>query len=199
MLRNEDLDPARARREFATAMLEDLRWFGFAWQEGPDLGGPHAPYNQSERRQLYLAAFDQLRGMGAVYPCACSRRDVQDAAGAPHESALGESWGADEPVYPGTCRPESVTAQVGNRRPATGVGTKVFAGLLPPAACVPIRGFNWRFRVTDGEKLAFIDGHYGPQSATAGVHFGDFIVWRKDDTPAYQLACVVDDAAMRIT
>ncbi|HTT57498.1 MAG TPA: glutamate--tRNA ligase family protein, partial [Opitutaceae bacterium] len=58
---------------------------------------------------------------------------------------------------------------------------------------------NWRFQVPDGKTLSFTDGHYGPQTATAGAHFGDFLVWRKDDTPAYQLACVVDDAAMGIT
>ena len=82
VLRNEDLDTARTRADFAAAMLEDLRWFGLAWQEGPDVGGPYAPYNQSHRRDHYLAAFEQLRAAGAIYPCSCSRRDVQEAAGA---------------------------------------------------------------------------------------------------------------------
>jgi glutamyl-tRNA synthetase len=58
---------------------------------------------------------------------------------------------------------------------------------------------NWRFRVPDGETIAFNDAHYGAQRAFAGVDFGDFLVWRKDDFPSYQLACVVDDAAMQIT
>jgi glutamyl-tRNA synthetase len=181
VLRNEDLDAARTRADFAAAMREDLRWFGFDWQEGPDLGGPCGPYSQSQRRDHYLAAFALLRDAGAIYPCTCSRRDVQEAAGAPHEAPPGEAWTPDEPIYPGTCRPD-------NRRPGA------------PALRRPIEGqANWRFRVPDGTTLTFKDGHYGAQSATAGVHFGDFLVWRKDETPAYQLACVVDDAAMRIS
>jgi glutamyl-tRNA synthetase len=58
---------------------------------------------------------------------------------------------------------------------------------------------NWRFRVSDGERIRFLDGHFGEQSAVCGVDFGDFLIWRKDDLPSYQLACAVDDAAMRIT
>ena len=181
VLRNEDLDAARARTDFATAMLEDLRWFGLTWQEGPDVGGPYGPYNQSERHAHYLAAFERLRARGAVYPCQCSRRDVQEAAGAPHEAPPGGAWTPDEPVYPGTCRPW----------PRDGSA----AGAFPE----PKPGMNWRFRVPDGTALAFVDGRFGPQTATAGVHFGDFIVWRKDDSPSYQLACVVDDAAMHVT
>ena len=196
VLRDEDLDQARAQADFATAMIEDLHWLGLVWQEGPDLGGPVAPYRQSERRAHYLAAFEQLRATGAIYPCTCSRRDVQEAAGAPHETPPGEAWTPDEPIYPGTCRPPSATA------------TAMANGLAaPPSSFVPVKapapapraGANWRFRVPDDTTLIFTDGHYGRQSARAGTHFGDFIVWRKDDTPAYQLACVVDDAAMRIT
>lgn len=182
VLRDEDLDPARARDDFAAAMLEDLRWFGLEWQEGPDAGGPYGPYRQSGRRPHYLAAFERLRAAGAIYPCRCSRRDVQEAAGAPHEASPGGAWTPDEPIYPGTCRPPSTHLALG-------------AWHLELAR----QGTNWRFRVPDGETLAFTDGGYGAQSAIAGAHFGDFLVWRKDDTPAYQLACVVDDAAMRIT
>jgi glutamyl-tRNA synthetase len=182
VLRDEDLDPARSREEFAAAMLEDLRWFGFVWQEGPDVGGPCGPYQQSARRDHYLAAYEKLRAAGAIYPCTCSRRDVQEAAGAPHEAPPGDAWEPDEPIYPGTCRP---------------LLRQGFGGQARRFAQRP--GTNWRFRVPDGVALTFTDGHYGAQSATAGVHFGDFIVWRKDDTPAYQLACVADDDAMRIT
>jgi glutamyl-tRNA synthetase len=181
VLRDEDLDPARVRADFAAAMLEDLRWFGLIWQEGPDVGGPFGPYNQSQRRDHYLSAFEQLRAASAIYPCTCSRRDVQEAAGAPHEAPPGEAWTPDEPIYPGTCRPENSKPGAPTRR-SLGEGRA-----------------NWRFRVPDGATLTFTDGHYGAQSATAGVHFGDFLVWRKDDTPAYQFACVVDDAAMRIS
>ncbi len=166
-------------------MLEDLRWFGFRWDEGPDVGGPLGPYNQSERRARYLDALRRLKESGAVYPCTCTRRDVQEAARAPHEPPPGQDWRPDEPIYPGTCRPASNGRAEGapfRHRPT------------------PDReGANWRFRVPDGANLSFVDGHYGMQTATAGEHFGDFIVWRRDDTPAYQLACVVDDAAMGIT
>lgn len=167
VLRIEDLDWERCREEFREAIAEDLQWFGLRWDEGPDLGGPHAPYVQSERRAVYVAAWKLLHARGWLYPCSCSRRDVAAAAGAPH----GDT---DEPLYPGTCR---------GRTSAAG----------DPA------GVTWRFRVPDRERMQFVDGHFGPQSATAGEHFGDFVLWRRDDVPSYQLAVVVDDAAMRIT
>ena len=97
ILRNEDLDQSRSRPEFVTAMLEDLRWFGLDWSEGPDIGGPFAPYSQSERQNFYEGAFERLKSSGAIYPCTCSRQDVLRAAAAPHP-------GEDEPIYPGTCR-----------------------------------------------------------------------------------------------
>jgi glutamyl-tRNA synthetase len=166
VLRNEDLDSTRYKMEFVDAMFEDLKWFGFDWQEGPDCDGAFAPYNQSERMTFYRAAFEKLRAGGFIYPCACSRKDIQTAARAPHAED------DDEPIYPGTCR---------ERRKAEGAR------------------FSWRFRVPDGETISFVDGHFGPQQFVAGKAFGDFIVWRRDDVPGYQLACVVDDAAMRIT
>jgi hypothetical protein len=177
VLRDEDLDTSRARAEFAAAMLEDLRWLGIEWQEGPDVGGPFGPYRQSERRGLYREAWARLVAGGHVYPCICSRRDIARAASAPHE---GEALQAqdDEPHYPGTCRP----------RP----------GAAPQAPAAPA-GLNWRFRVPDGEEMVFDDLHQGRQGFVAGRDFGDFVVWRRDDVPAYQLAVVVDDARMRIT
>jgi glutamyl-tRNA synthetase len=173
ILRNEDLDPQRSRPEFARAMLEDLRWLGIEWSEGPDVGGPYAPYRQSERRPLYAAAWRRLRDGGFIYPCACSRRDLAQAPAAPHEGGNED----DEPIYPGRCR----------------------ARLPEAARYQEPRGVNWRFRVPDGEALAFHDGRQGPQQFTAGRDFGDFVIWRRDDVPAYQLAVVVDDAAMGIT
>ena len=169
ILRNEDLDPQRCRPELVKAMYDDLHWLGIAWSEGPDCGGPYGPYAQSERRSHYLAAWQKLRDLGAIYPCTCSRKDVAQAAGAPNE-------GDDEPMYPGTCRSRDDGRQ--------------FAS---PG------GVNWRFRVPDGEQVSFNDLHLGPQRFAAGRDFGDFIVWRRDDVPAYQLAVVVDDAAMQIT
>ena len=170
VLRIEDLDPDRYRSDFCEAMFDDLRWFGLQWNEGPDIGGKFGPYRQSERRQYYLDAWEKLRRGGFIYPCTCSRRDVLSAAGAPHSEN-------DEPIYPGTCRPRVGAVAVANK----------------PS------GINWRFRVPDGERLSFVDQCLGEQSAIAGKDFGDFIVWRKDDVPAYQLAVVVDDAAMQIT
>src|ERR1044071_4944203 len=84
VLRNEDIDSTRFKMEFVTQMLEDLRWFGFEWQEGPDVGGPFEPYAQSERRTFYEAALEKLKAGGFVYPCTCSRKDIQAAARAPH-------------------------------------------------------------------------------------------------------------------
>jgi glutamyl-tRNA synthetase len=203
ILRNEDLDRQRCRAEFVQAMLEDLRWLGIEWDEGPDCGGEFGPYAQSERRAHYREAWRKLRDGGMIYPCSCSRRDVAQAVAAPNE-------GDDEPVYPGTCRP-----QTGQRSfaPPDRVENPVPHKQRDGAAGLRLRGtaeaavatwdqpadVNWRFRVRDGEEIRFTDLHLGPQCFVAGRDFGDFIVWRRDDVPAYQLAIVVDDAAMRIT
>lgn len=181
LLRNEDLDRQRCKPEFAVAMLEDLRWFGFAWTEGPDLGGPHAPYTQSERTPLYRAAFEQLRTAGFLYPCTCSRQDVLRALQAPHQ-------GEDEPIYPGTCRGRNCSEPPVLRSESPD-------GIHSDSKTSP----SWRFRVPNGRTVTFCDGQLGLQSFVAGVDFGDFVVWRNDDLPAYQLAVVVDDAAMGIT
>ena len=176
VLRNEDLDRDRCQAQFVTAMLEDLRWIGLHWEEGPDCGGPFAPYAQSERRKFYLNAFNQLVGAGLLYPCVCSRRDVLRALQAPHA-------GEDEPIYPGTCRGRSVDlSQAPREHPVQNA-----------------KRINWRLRVPDGEEISFQDGHSGTHRFVAGHDFGDFIVWRHDDIPAYQLAVTVDDAAMRIS
>jgi glutamyl-tRNA synthetase len=182
-LRNEDLDQPRARPEFVAAMYEDLRWLGLEWQEGPDVvtqpdGGPFAPYSQSERRAVYLAAWRRLRDARAIYPCTCSRKDLAQAVQAPHDDA-------DELPYPGTCR-EREWNRAEFPLPTGG----------PPEET---RGVSWRFRVPDGEAIRFADALAGPQEFVAGRDLGDFLVWRRDDVPAYQLACVADDAGMRIT
>jgi glutamyl-tRNA synthetase len=179
VLRNEDLDAQRFKLEFVGAMLEDLKWFGFEWQEGPDCGGPFGPYNQSERREFYVAAMRKLLAGGFIYPCTCSRSDVRRALSAPHR-------GEDEPVYPGTCREKSKLRSEDSAFDPNGTSGS------------PLKR-NWRFRVPDGERIAFADGHCGPQQFVAGKDFGDFVVWRHDGVPAYQLSVVVDDAAMRIT
>jgi glutamyl-tRNA synthetase len=185
VLRNEDIDSMRFKLEFVPQMIEDLRWFGFEWQEGPDCGGAFGPYNQSERRSFYTAALEKLRAGGFVYPCTCSRKDIRDAASAPN---AGDDEG---PIYPGTCRSKS-----GEWRVASDVN--VVPAASSPATRHPSRPANWRFCVPDGEAISFTDGNYGEQKFVAGKDFGDFVVWRHDDVPAYQLACVVDDAAMGI-
>lgn len=177
ILRNEDLDRDRCRSEFVSAMLEDLRWFGLNWTEGPDVGGPFEPYSQSERMEFYGRTFAELRRRGFVYPCKCSRKDVERAVGAPH---VGE----EEPVYPGTCRDDAALREsVAPWQPGEPMTTRV----------------SWRFRVPDGESISFVDGALGSQAFVAGRDFGDFLVWRHDGVPSYQLAVVTDDAAMRIT
>ena len=192
----EDLDPDRSRSSYVHAAFEDLHWLGIQWQEGPDLGGPFAPYAQSQRGDVYTAAFRQLLRAGFLYPCRCSRKDLAAALTAPHESAEPDALD-DEPVYPGTCRPASTD-------PA------LYAN---PEAPIPAN-VNWRFRVPLGETIEFNDLNLGPQRFLAGRDFGDFIVQRRDGNPgsprtgprlwgggvaSYQLACVADDAAMRIT
>ncbi len=196
ILRNEDLDSQRCRPEFVSAMFEDLRWLGIQWSEGPDCGGPYGPYAQSERRTFYIEAWKSLLDRGFIYPCSCSRKDVTLAAGAPNE-------GDDEPVYPGTCRPtggQRSFAPPGRvKDPAPHKQAEAAVPIFSQVQSVSPAGVNWRFRVPDGDEICFDDVHLGPQRLMAGRDFGDFIVWRRDDVPAYQLAVVVDDAAMRIT
>jgi glutamyl-tRNA synthetase len=170
VLRDEDLDPRRSRPEFATAMIEDLQWLGIRWHEGPDVGGPLGPYRQSERRDYYLRTWRDLRARGVLYPCSCSRKDLAEATQAPHD----DNNDNDEAVYSGRCRGRTSTA-------------------IDPA------GTTWRFRVPDGRAIEFDDRRAGAQSYIAGQDFGDFVVWRRDGVPAYQLAVVADDLAMEIT
>ena len=168
ILRNEDLDPDRSRPHFYHAMIEDLRWLGLTWEEGPDVGGRFGPYSQSQRHSVYRDAWQRLFDLGYLYPCRCSRKDLAVAMQAPHD---------DEGIYPGTCRP---------------AGGQALTARQPSCA-------NWRFRVPDGQAIEFEDRHFGPQRLVAGQDFGDFLVWRRDNHPSYQLAVVVDDAAMQIT
>jgi glutamyl-tRNA synthetase len=125
---------------------------------------------QSQRLTLYREAFEGLLAAGFAYPCTCSRRELAQMVQAPHEEV------DDEPVYSGRCRPGGNGASLSLRD-----------------------GMNYRFRVPDGEAIRFADGNLGPQSFVGGRDFGDFLVWRKDGLPSYQLACVVDDAEMGIT
>lgn len=172
VLRIEDLDTLRCRKEFADAAIEDLHLLGITWDEGPDVGGPCAPYVQSENLPYFLKIWERLKNAGAIYPCRRSRKDVAAAARAPH--AEDE---AAEPIFPPEWRPHA------------GTGTDFDA----PG------DFNWRFRVPDGEAIEFFDAIQGPQRFVAGEDFGDFVVWRRDGVPAYELAVVADDVRMGVT
>lgn len=164
VLRIEDLDPLRCRDDWTQRAIDDLAWLGIRWTEGP--------VHQSQRRPIYEDTWRALRNAGHIYPSTVSRREVRDAAHAPHEEDE-----AAEPIFPPALRPEPNSGR----------------DAASPAGSV------WRFRVPDGEVMRFIDAIRGEQSFTAGVDFGDFIVWRKDDVPAYELAVVADDVAMGIT
>lgn len=170
--REEDLDPGRCSPDFAQAALHDLRWFGCEWQEGPDVGGPVGPYRQSERQAHFIDVWQRLASSGLIYPCAKSRKDINRAARAPHADEERA-----EPVYPKEWRPP-----IGTGRDASMPGE-----------------VNWRFRVPDGRTIRFEDNRAGPCAFTCMRDFGDFLVWRKDGVPAYELAVVADDAAMGIT
>jgi len=172
VLRIEDLDRPRCREEFVRAAIDDLHWLGLQWTEGPDLGGPFGPYRQSERTAWFLDVWRRLESTGAIYPSPHSRRDVEEAATAPHP-------GDAEPIFPPSLRPRQVERA---KHPG---------------------GVAWRFRVPDGRTLSFTDALAGDPVTglvhrTAGVDFGDFVIWRRDDLAAYELAVVADDHAMGI-
>jgi glutamyl-tRNA synthetase len=171
VMRVEDLDRARVPPGAEARLLDDLRWLGLDWDEGPDRGGRFAPYRQSERAARYDDAIARLVAAGRAFPCACSRADVARAASAPH--AADE----DGPRYPGTCR----------GLPAAEVEARAVAQGRAPA----IR-FDGR-----GAAFDFVDEVRGAVATGAGG-VDDFVLRRADGTASYQLAVVVDDAAMEI-
>lgn len=173
ILRIEDIDRQRCRVEYENAVYRDLRWLGLDWDEGPDVGGPHASYRQSERFSWYQKAWERLRDGGWVYPSTASRSQI--AACAKKKEADGMTTLFPEELSEG----ESVAD-------------------LADSATSPGK-MNWRFRVPKGKTITFEDGQCGSISYTAGIDFGDFLVWRKEDAPTYELAVMVDDNAMAIT
>ena len=176
VLRIEDIDPQRSRREFAEQIKDDLRWLGLDWDE---------EYTQSDRFDIYEQYLQLLKAKGLVYPCYCSRADIM-ATQAPHESD-------GRIVYAGTCRPQSL------RNPLTIAPTQTSQPHQTlQTAQTPPRLPSLRLFVPD-EEIAFTDAHYGPQSVNLATHCGDFILRRADGAWAYQLAVVVDDALMGIT
>jgi glutamyl-tRNA synthetase len=162
-LRIEDIDGPRIKSGAEHGIIQDLRWLGLDWDEGP--------VYQSARRPLYDNALHMLIASGGAYPCVCSRKEVEAAASAPH---------ADDgaAVYPGTCRGRYASIEAA--REAAG---------RDPAI---------RFAVPD-ERITFTDAFAGRRTFDVARELGDFVVAKADGTPAYQLAVVVDDAAMGVT
>ncbi len=178
VLRVEDLDGPRVKAGADAAAVEDLRWLGLDWDEGPDAGGAFGPYRQSERSALYRAALEKLFALGLAYPCVCSRAEIERAASAPHADE-------HEVRYPGTCRGKF--ASVAEAERASG------------------RPASVRFRVEPGA-IEVADGFLGTRAFDVLRESGDFVVEKVERagkksgerTAAYQLACAVDDASMRI-
>ncbi|HEX2569068.1 MAG TPA: tRNA glutamyl-Q(34) synthetase GluQRS [Polyangia bacterium] len=171
VLRMEDIDTPRVVPGAAGRLLEDLRWLGLDWDEGPDVGGPDAPYTQSERSRFYLDALERLAAGRHLFPCYCSRAEVARAATAPHGP------GDDGPRYPGTCRHLTEAQRAAHEK----------AGRRPAL----------RLRVEPGD-IALTDQLAGPVHQDVAAALGDFILRRADGLFAYQLAVVVDDLAMNI-
>jgi glutamyl-tRNA synthetase len=111
VLRVEDIDTPRVVPGSEARQLDDLRWLGLDWDEGPDVGGPHSPYRQSERSPRYEGALARLADQGLLYYCDCSRAEIAAVASAPHP-------GDEGPRYPGTCRPFGMTERTWKRPPA---------------------------------------------------------------------------------
>lgn len=173
LYRDEDLDPQRCRSDYAAAAMEDLQWLGLDWQEGPDKGGPNAPYRQSQRLAMYLKTWQKLHAEGWLYPCNVSRKQLRELP-QPNDADAQDA----EPCFP-----------VAWRTPYKPEGTLT----------MPTSGVNWRFRVPDDQRVSFLDGNLGHQNYQSLTDFGDFIVWRREGVPSYELAVVADDLAMGIT
>lgn len=171
ILRIEDTDVERSTRESEDAIARDLRWLGLDWDEGPDAGGLHGPYRQSERLHLYQSYAKELLGAGSAYYCFCSTEQLE----AERDTAVAEG----RPVrYAGTCR--NLTQEL--------VTTRIAAGAQPAI----------RFRVPEGSDIVFTDVVRGEVRFPNEV-IGDPVIVRADGTPAYNFAVVVDDALMEIT
>ncbi|WP_409346352.1 tRNA glutamyl-Q(34) synthetase GluQRS [Paenibacillus sp. MBLB4367] len=170
VLRMEDIDAPRSRPAYAEQIMEDLRWLGLNWDEGPDTSGPYGPYTQSERAERYEHAMARLLEQGDLYACYCSRSELQAIASAPHGL---ESEG---PVYPGTCRLLAESER--NAKKA-------------------LKAPSFRFALPE-KPIRFEDIVAGGMQYEAGAG-GDFVVKRADGIVGYQLAVVIDDIAMGIT
>src|SRR5262245_13373481 len=171
VLRIEDTDVERSTLEAEASILEDLRWLGLTWDEGPDVDGPHGPYRQSERKSLYQAHANRLLEDGQAYRCFCTPEQLD----AERLAAVA----AGRPVlYSGRCR-DLAPADLAARLSSGG-------------------RFALRFRVPEGREVHFDDVVRGNVRFNTEV-IGDPVILRSDGTPAYNFAVVVDDALMEIS
>ncbi|MBI3777898.1 MAG: glutamate--tRNA ligase [Gammaproteobacteria bacterium] len=171
LLRLEDTDAMRGHEKFARALEEDLRWLGLSWNEGPEAGGGHAPYAQSERGHIYKEYFAALESKGLAYPCFCSEHELAVA----RKTALAAGR---PPRYSGKCRAlarAEAEARFARGEPAT-----------------------LRFRVDDGRTVEF-DDKVRERQTFATSDIGDFVIRRSDGTPAFFFCNAIDDAVMGVT
>ncbi len=170
LLRHEDIDATRVREAFYAGIEEDLRWLGFDW-DGPAM-------RQSTRLTAYEMALERLQALGLVYPCFCSRREIEDEVAAMAVAPQGP----EGPLYPGTCRALDLTQ--GLRKLENGQ--------------MPAWRLDARKALTLTGRLTFTDLRHGRVEVTPGL-LGDVVLARKDIGTAYHLAVVVDDAFQAIT
>ena len=168
-MRVEDIDTPRTVPAAVMGNLEELRWLGLDWDEGPDVGGPHGPYLQSERSEQYQAALERLSQQGLLHECWLSRKDMREAGSAPH---------AATPIYGPAQRAQS--AALASERRTT--GGRPALRVRFPEGTLNLRDRSGRQRRVDVAR-----------------EVGDILVRRSDGLWAYHLAVVVDDGAMRIT
>jgi glutamyl-tRNA synthetase len=171
ILRIEDTDAERSQMRYRDELMAEMRWLGFDWDEGPDIGGPSAPYSQAERGEFYRALFSRLETGDLAYPCYCTAEDLE-------LSRKLQRMSGKPPRYAGTCRHLSV-AQRGERQSR---------GLTP----------TLRFAVPEDRTIEFVDAVHGPQRFASG-DIGDFIIRRDDGTSAFFFCNAVDDSVMGVT
>lgn len=190
VLRMEDLDPDRSKPDAALGILRDLKWLGIDWDEGPDIGGPYAPYVQSERADLYKGALKKLIDSRRVYGCTCSRSETRAEARAAASAPHGPPGGSYR--YLGKCRPVAEAdwqfARADALRTAAQTSGHKARERLPAL----------RF-VLPSESVTFEDEVRGAQRTDLAAVFGDFIVRRSDGVAAYHLAVAVDDVSQAMT
>lgn len=169
ILRVEDIDRPRCKPELRQAALADLEWLGLDWDAGPQMNDSPGEYDQQSRVALYRRHLHALAAAGLAYPCTCTRKDIEQASSAPH--------GDEGPIYPGTCRDRWHSFEQ----------AKTETGIEPA----------WRFR-WEGKPVSFHDEVQGDVTVDPST-LGDFVLWRRDDLPSYQLAVAVDDGLMGVS